>query len=191
MNDEARIPVRSLSAIRTQSVSELSGFEFVLSGLDVMPSRRIIGRRQSAMFETNLDRIKEQAEREKDENWAFRLHIKDCRHRGRGIDAIVSVRCICLIQDRLPQVCELLPGASGGAGPRRHRPAGSGRGHHARAVRAEGTSTRPTSPTIPHPAEALPVSRRQALPPLPRAARSCAGFRSCTSGLHPRSMMAL
>jgi Fe-S-cluster containining protein len=41
------------------------------------------------MFETNLDRIKELAEQKKDENWAFRLHIKDCDIEEEEIDAIV------------------------------------------------------------------------------------------------------
>jgi Fe-S-cluster containining protein len=41
------------------------------------------------MFETNLDRIKELAEQKKDQNWAFRLHIKDCDIEEEEIDAIV------------------------------------------------------------------------------------------------------
>jgi len=41
------------------------------------------------MFETNLDRIKELAEQKKDENWAFRLHLKDCDIEEEEIDAIV------------------------------------------------------------------------------------------------------
>jgi len=41
------------------------------------------------MFETNLDRVRELAEQKKDENWAFRLHIKDCDIEEEEIDAIV------------------------------------------------------------------------------------------------------
>jgi uncharacterized protein len=41
------------------------------------------------MFKTNLDRIRELAEQKKDENWAFRLHIKDCDIEEEEIDAIV------------------------------------------------------------------------------------------------------
>lgn len=41
------------------------------------------------MFETNLVRIRELAEQKKDENWAFRLHIKDCDIEEEEIDAIV------------------------------------------------------------------------------------------------------
>lgn len=41
------------------------------------------------MLETNLDRIRELAEQKKDENWAFRLYIKDCDIEEEEIDAIV------------------------------------------------------------------------------------------------------
>ena len=41
------------------------------------------------MFETNLKRIREQAERKKDENWDFRAHIKDCDIQEEEMDAIV------------------------------------------------------------------------------------------------------
>jgi uncharacterized protein len=41
------------------------------------------------MFETNLDRIKEQAERKKDENWEFREHLKLCDIEEEEVDAIV------------------------------------------------------------------------------------------------------
>jgi hypothetical protein len=41
------------------------------------------------MFETNLKIIRDLAEQKKDENWAFRLHIKDCDIEPEEIDAIV------------------------------------------------------------------------------------------------------
>jgi Fe-S-cluster containining protein len=41
------------------------------------------------MFESNLDRIKELAERKKNENWEFREHLKFCDIEEGEIDAIV------------------------------------------------------------------------------------------------------